>query len=154
MKTCFFIGHHDAPPEIQDKLDTVVEYLARICDVTDFVVGYHGDFDRMATTAVQKLKERRPEIYAYRLLAYFPGETEVFLPGSFDDFCYPEGMENFLPKYAIKKANQSMLNECDYLVTYVRRSGGNAADILRQARRLEKKGCVRVINLAEEVFDG
>lgn len=34
MNTCFFIGHRDAPSSIQEQLNEIVLYLAKLCDVT------------------------------------------------------------------------------------------------------------------------
>lgn len=150
MKTCFFIGHRDAPPILQERLEAAVEYLVRSCGVREFVVGYHGAFDRMATASVQRIKMNCPEICAYRLLPYFPGEHSVMVPEQFDGTYYPEGMEMVPRRFAIEKANQKMLAASDYLLAYVCRDGGNAAKLLRRAKSLEKRGGLRIINLAEK----
>lgn len=149
MNTCFFIGHHDAPLNLQERLNKTVEELARQYDVREFVVGYRGNFDQMATSAVQTVKRKRPELYAYRLLSYFPDQQMPPVPEFFDDNYYPLELVEVPRRYAIVKANQFMLEQCDYLVAYVNREGGNAGAILRRAKRMEKKGLLKVINLAE-----
>lgn len=153
MYTCFFIGHRDAPSAIQEKLNLTVEYLWRKCGVTQFVVGHHGEFDRMAINAVNQAKLQNPELYAYLLLErYIPHQsTSVFLPSYFDDYYLPNRIEFEHPRCVIEKANRKMLQQCDYLVAYVVRSGGNAAKILRSAKRMEKDG-LHVINLATDDF--
>lgn len=150
MKTCFFIGHHDAPLSLQERLNETVEELARKHDVSQFVVGHRGNFDRMATAAVQAVKRKKPELYAYRLLSYFPDKMTPPVPELFDDNYYPLELVEVPRRYAVVKANQFMLNQCDYLVAYVNREGGNAGALLKRAKRMEKKGLLKVINLAEQ----
>lgn len=150
MKSCFFIGHHDAPNSVQGRLNQEVERLVTMCDVTQFVVGYHGNFDHMATIAVQKVKARQSELYAYRLIPYHPAEVSVPIPELFDDTYYPFGLETVPRRYAIPRANRLALKKSDYLIAYVNWDGGNSAALLRRARTLEKKGDLKVINLAEK----
>lgn len=149
MYTCFFIGHRDAPSSVQIRLNAVVEKLVCRFDVSEFIVGYHGEFDRMATTAVQEAKKKHPELYAYRLLPYHPTECQLPIPEFFDDLYYPDGLETVPRRFSIKRANRAVLDESHYLVAYVSRDGGNAAELLRYARRLEKKGFLKIINLAD-----
>lgn len=80
MNTCFIIGHRDAPSYIQTQLDELLEYLVKFCDVSIFLVGYHGNFDTMATAAVQKAKRKYTELYLYRLLPSFPEMCSATLP--------------------------------------------------------------------------
>lgn len=151
MKTCFFIGHRNAPSNLQERLNAEVERLVKLCDVTEFIVGYHGDFDQMATAAVQRIKKQFPEIYAYRLLSYFPDEYSPPVPEFFDDIFYPEGMETVPKRFSIERANRKVLMEANYLIAFVCRDWGNSAKLLRNARSLEKKGVLQVINLAEGI---
>ena len=151
MYTCFFIGHRDAPSTLQQKLDETVDYLWRWCGVTEFIVGHHGNFDNMAVCAVEKAKACNPELDAYLLLETYTPHRRVYLPGCFDNYYLPDEIESVHPRYAIEKANRMVLRECDYLVAYVSRDGGNAAKILRSAKRQEKDG-LRIINLATDVF--
>lgn len=150
MKTCFFIGHRDAPESIQEQLDMQVEYLVKMCDVSEFIVGCHGAFDRMATAAVQKAKRNYPGIYAYRLLCYHPYDCPVPIPEYFDNTIYPDVLYDVPKRFAIEKANLFALRESDFLVSYVRWYGGNSGKLLEYARGMERRGSLRVINLAEQ----
>lgn len=149
MSTCFFIGHRDAPGFLQEKLNKTVQYLWRRCGVTEFIVGHHGSFDHMAVYAVEKAKADNPDLYAYLLLETYRARQTVSLPERFDSLYTPPELILGHPRYAIEKANRMMLRECDYLVSYVTHDGGNAAKILRAAKRLEKEGLI-IINLAQE----
>lgn len=152
MKTCFFIGHRDAPESIRAKLFEVVEHLTMENYVTDFIVGHYGDFDRMAISAVQQTICKYPEkeSLAVMLEPYLLDNRPIPpLPHYFDNYYYPEGLESVPKRYCVEKANQLALDQADYLVAYVKHEGGNAAKLLRRARRMEKKGYIKVINLAE-----
>lgn len=149
MKRCFLIGHRDAPWQLQERLDAVVEELVTAGEVSEFIVGRYGNFDRMATIAIQRAMERNPdrEITALVLEPYFPGEREILIPRGFRDFYYPEGMESVPARFCIEKANRKALEISDCLVAYVVRDGGNAAKLYRAAKRREKQGGIRVIEL-------
>ncbi len=146
--SCFFIGHHDAPDTIQEQLNEVVEFLIKHCGVTEFIVGYHGSFDRMAKIAVQKAKARRPEIWAKILQPYHPAECKLPIPDFFDGTYYPKNMEDVPRRFAIKRANQIAVDGSDFLIAYVRSSDGNASAILRRAQEMEKLNDIRIVNLA------
>ena len=152
MHTCFFIGHQDAPDSIQKRLNETAEHLVSHCRVTEFIVGHYGNFDRMAVIAVQRAIQGFPEkeVIAYLLEPYFPGDRQIIVPHYFEDIYYPAGMETVPKRFCIQRANQKALNSADYLVAYVCREGGNAAKLLRSAKRLERQGNMTVINIAQK----
>ena len=67
MKSCFFLGHRDAPESIRESLDDAIEGLITEYGVMKFFVGHYGRFDRIAQTALVRAKARHPEI-SVRLL--------------------------------------------------------------------------------------
>lgn len=152
MKTCFFIGHRDAPLALQKQLDEVVEKLASTNNVTHFIVGHRGSFDHMATSAIQKAKKYHPELCALRLIAYHPSERPAIIPELFDNIYFPLALAKCPRRFAIEKANQFVLSESDVLVCFVSRSGGNSAELLRKAVRMEKAGQIQIINLANSAL--
>lgn len=147
MNTCFFIGHHDAPRSIQDSLNAEVERLVKYHGVTEFIVGAYGNFDTMATIAVQKIKSKYPDLYAYRLLVYPPEHKRPILPALFDDLYYPLELFDIPKRFAISRANRLMIDQSAFLITYVHRDGGNAAGLLRHARARAKQGLLTIINI-------
>lgn len=151
MYTCFFIGHQDAPESILPKLLETLDTLVTKHYVTDFIVGHYGTFDRLAVSAVQQMICKYPEkeLIGEMLEPYLLDREPYFLPHYFDHFYYPERLESVPKRYCIEKANQLALDQADFLVAYVARDGGNAAKLLRRARRMEAKGYLRVINLAD-----
>ena len=152
MYTCFFIGHRDAPSVLEGQLYETVLHLVMKCHVDRFIVGHYGNFDAMATAAVQRVIREHPEkeILADMLEPYFPGDRDVRAPAFFDAIYYPEGLETVPRRYCIEKANQLALEESHYLVAYVARNGGNARKLLGRARRMAKQGGMKIINLADE----
>ena len=147
MKTCFFIGHRDAPESIRPAIAAAVENLITEHGVEEFVVGYHGNFDFFSRDAVAALKKTYPQIRLYLLTPYdapkgFYRQTEAF-----DSSIYPPGMENVPKRFAIVRANRYMVAHSDYLISFVYQPASNARNLLDYARRLEKAGKLHIIYL-------
>lgn len=147
IKTCFFIGHRDAPDSILPMLAQTVNRHITKYGVTEFVVGHYGAFDRLAARAVRDAKERYPEIILTMLLPYHPYDRPISTPKGFDNTFYPPGMEAVPKKVAIVRANRYMVEHIDHLIAYVWHSASNSREILDAARRRETRGLMHVINL-------
>ena len=89
MRTCFFIGHRDAPESLRSQLDEAIERHIMEYGVTDFIVGKYGNFDRMAAQTVQRAKQRYTNIRLTLLLAYYDPIQQSNLPPGFDGSLYP-----------------------------------------------------------------
>lgn len=137
-KSCFFIGHREAPESLYPELVQTVEQLIGQ-GVTDFYVGHYGNFDHLAARAVIEAKQQRPEVRLTMLLPYHPAERKVILPSGFDGSLYPPGMENIPRRFAIPRANRWMVEHCTYLVAYVTHSASNAGKVVEWGRIKEKK---------------
>ena len=153
MKSYFFIGHRDAPESVLSSLTIALERLIVEENVGYFYVGQYGSFDRMAALAVKQLKEKHPTISLYLVLPYHPAERPVPVPTGFDGTYYPEGMETVPKRYAIVRANKQLLNSSDWLIAYVCHPGSNARNLLEYAQRREKKGLIRILNLAGGTYE-
>lgn len=136
MATCTFFGHRDAPKEIERILKNIIIDLIERHDVDVFYVGDNGSFDRMVRKVLKLMKLDYPHIDYYVVLAYFPIKKEYDY-NDYLDTILPDDLENVPRKYAIHKRNKWMLNDADYVVTYVTRIYGGAAEFKRMA---EKKG--------------
>ena len=55
-KSCFFIGHREAGPEILPALEDAIEKHISENGVTEFIVGHYGGFDRLAAKALVSAK--------------------------------------------------------------------------------------------------
>lgn len=140
MKICTFFGHRDCPDIISKALYATVSDLIANHNVTCFMVGDSGNFDRLVLNALKKLHDIYPHIRYNVILAYFPhyGSTTD------EHTLYPEGFERVPAKFAISHRNEYMLNKADFVVVYVRHPAGGAANFARRAAARRKT----VINLA------
>ena len=143
MKTCFLMGHRDAPFMIREKLEKAIAAAITEYGVTEFVVGRYGAFDKMAAGCLAEVKKTHPEIRLVLLLPYHPSERTVVLPVGFDGSFYPPGMEAVPRRLAIVRGNEYMAKHCDLLIGYAVLQNSNPGRIMRKAR----PDCT-VVNLA------
>ena len=146
MASCFFIGHRNTPETLRPLLDEVVERHIIEYGVTEFVAGHYGRFDYMAADAVQRAKERYPNILLTLLLPYYPFPYDT---SDYDRTYYPEGLENVPKPYAIARANEHMIKTSEYLICYNAGLVGNTEKLVKKALRRQEKGEMHVENLAE-----
>ena len=145
METCTFFGHRECPDSIKTQLRTVLIDLMTSYDVDMFFVGNQGRFDAIVRGVLRELKKEYPQMrinYAV-VLAYFPGKQNE--DDDYSDTMLPEGIESVHPRYAISWRNNWMLQQSDYVVTYITHSWGGAAQYAAKAARQGKT----VINLAD-----
>ena len=149
MNSCFFIGHREANERLLPRLELVIDRLITEENVHYFYVGGYGGFDGVAATAVKRAKKKHPDITLMLVLPYHPAERPIEKPPGYDGTYYPEGLEKTPRPFAIVKANQLMVNSCEWLVCYVRHGASNSRNLLEYAQRREKKGLIQIINIAE-----
>ena len=147
MKTCFFIGHRDAPEALRPLLSDAVERHITQCGVTEFIVGHYGRFDAMAASAVRAAKQQHPEISLVLLIPYYPYPNDT---DGFDATFYPPGMETVPKPFAIVRTNEYMIRSAAYLLCYDRGQIGKTRDFVGLARQRERKGLIHSENLAEK----
>ncbi|NBI11227.1 hypothetical protein D1641_14600 [Colidextribacter sp. OB.20] len=145
-KTCFFIGHRDAPDSLAPELDALVERHITEYGVGEFVVGRYGGFDALAASAVKRAKARRPDVRLVCLRPYHPAERPEKTPSGFDGSFYPPGMERVPRKLAIVRANRYMVDTSDCLIAYAWHPG-NACELAEYAQRRAMRGLLRVVVL-------
>ena len=150
MKSCFFIGHREAPEQVLPALIEAVEKHIVDYSVKEFYVGSYGGFDHLAAKAVIAAKSLHPEIRLMLLLPYHPAERPVKIPTGFDGAFYPPHMESVPRRYAIVRANTHMIDTCDYLISYVWHPASNARNLLEHAILREQKGSLSITNLASQ----
>ena len=146
MKTCFFIGHRNAPETVRPLLDAAIERHIAEYGVTEFVAGHYGRFDYMAAAAVKAAKARHPDITLVLLLPYYPFPYDT---SDYDSTYYPSGLEDVPKPFAIVRANEYMIKTCEYLICYDAGLVGNTGRLVKKALRRQKKGEMHVENLAE-----
>lgn len=151
MKSCFFIGHHDAKAEVYPVLRAEVERHITEYGVTAFFVGHYGSFDHMAAQAVKEAKKYHPEVQLMMVLPYHPAIRPIEKPDGFDATYYPWEDENIPKRLAIIKTNRRIVDTCDYLITYAFHFLGGTGQIVKYARKREKRGLIHIENLAESL---
>lgn len=134
-KSCFFIGHREAGPEILPALEAAIEKHISEYGVTEFIVGHYGGYDRLAARALVAAKKCHPEIRLLMLIPYHPAECPVETPPGFDGTFYPPGMESVPRRFAIVRANRYMIDRSDYLISYVWHPASNARNLFDYARQ-------------------
>ena len=137
MPACTFFGHKDCPDTIRNKLQTVLVDLIVNHGVDMFYVGNQGQFDMIVQRVLRELKMDYPQINYAVVLAYMPGKRHVY--DDYSDTMFPEGIESVHPRYAISWRNNWMLQQADFVVTYVTHSWGGAAQFEKKARTLNRK---------------
>ena len=149
MKSCFFIGHREADERLLPTLTAAIERLITEEQVSFFYVGGYGGFDRIAATAVKRMKLHHPEITLMLVLPYHPGERSIETPYGFDGTYYPEVLEKVPRRYAIVRANEIMARQSDWLISYVRYGASNFRRILEYAQK-QGTACININDLLED----
>ena len=139
--SCFFIGHREANESLLPRLELEIERLITEKQVRYFYVGGYGGFDGIAATAVKRIKQKH--------LPYHPAERPIEKPPDYDGTYYPEGLEKTPRPFAIVKANQLMMDSCEWLICYMRHGASNSRNFLEYAQRREKRGLIQIINIGE-----
>lgn len=147
QKTCFFIGHRDAPESIIPILSAEVERHIVEYGISTFVVGRYGRFDSLAARTVIAAKAKHPNVMLALLLPYHPAERPVDIPTGFDETIYPSGLEKVPRRYAIVEANKAMIRQSDYLIAYVTHPASNASKFLSYAKRRELDSRIITTNI-------
>ena len=133
--TCTFFGHRDTSPTVKPLLRQVIIELIEQRGATRFYVGNQGNFDAMARSLLAELAQTYPIRYDV-VLAYLPKENDPSLDGSYT--ILPDGFENVPPRFAIDHRNRWMIDQSDYVVTYVHSPIGGAAKYKALAERKGK----------------
>lgn len=149
MASCFFIGHRETDASLLPKIKAAAERLIKQRQVSDFYVGMYGNFDRLAGEAVIQLKRDYSGVRLFLVLPYHPADRPIKAPPGYDGTFYPDGMEAVSRRYAIVKANRTMIVTCDWLIAHVTHTVSNAHNLFDYALRRQKKGLIHVVNLGD-----
>lgn len=141
---CFLTGHRDTSSDILPLLTAEIGRHIREQDVTEFVVGQYGGFDRLAAHALCRFKAEYPGLTLTLLCAYHPSERAVVLPEGFDGLWYPAGLEQVPRRFAIQRANRLTVEQSDYLIAGLRHPGSCTASLVRYALGRQRQGKLTV----------
>ena len=137
--TCTFFGHRYVPQKTEPTLrSTLIDLIENQC-VNLFYVGNHGDFDAMVRRVLRELSAKYPIKY-HIVLAYMPEKRGEFDTADYSDTILPEGIETVPKRFAINYRNKWMIEQSDFVVTYVVHDAvSGAAQFKRLAERKGKK---------------
>ena len=144
IKSCFLIGHRQAPEELFSALQRAVEDHITKDKAMEFIVGGYGEFDRLAAEVLRVAKDNHPQITLSLLLPYHPSERPIKKPEGFDATVYPPGMENVPRRLAIIRANRYVVDHVDFLLAYAWHTGSSTQKLVEYAKKREKRGLLKV----------
>lgn len=143
--TCTFFGHRYVPKEIEPTLRSTLIDLIENLGVDLFYVGNHGEFDAMVRRVLHELSAKYPITYRV-VLAYMPGKKNVFDAVDYSDTVLPEGIETVPKRLAINYRNRWMIEQSDFVITYVVHDAGVGA---AQFKKLAEQKGKTVAELSE-----
>ena len=145
--TCCFFGHRDAPDSIASHLEQILRQMIEANNITQFLVGHQGNFDRVVTRVLAKLQKEYPQIRCYIVLYRLPTKSSVEYPL---ETLYPEEIATVPPLFGIDRRNRWMLGCSDMIVAYIKSELGHASTYLRVAKKQGKS----YVNIADSTsFD-
>ena len=136
MSACTFFGHRDCPETIKPKLREMLVDLITNHGVDMFYVGNQGQFDAYVHRTLKAVQKEFPQIRYAVVLAYMPGQTTEC--DDYSDTMLPEGIEAVHPRFAISWRNDWMLRQSEYVITYITRTWGGAAQYAKKAETRRK----------------
>ena len=138
MSACTFSGHRDCPSSVKPKLREVLVDLIENHAVDMCYVGQQGAFDGIVRSVLKELVPIYPHIRYAVVLERLPTKRNEFDTRDYSDTMLPEGIETVHPRFAISWRNKWMIKQSDYVVTYITRSWGGAAQFAELAEKQKK----------------
>ena len=139
MSTCSFFGHshlYEQSEEIAQKLRQIIIDLIEK-GVDTFYVGNHGEFDILSSKIASDLRTLYPHIQVVVVLCY-PNELQ-YLKCSFTDFLMPSEVEVAPKRACIVKRNHWVVDNSDYVVSYIKYKIGGAYSVVQYAQKHKKQ---------------
>ena len=146
MSICTFFGHRDCSDAIKPMIKKAIKTLIDTCGVKYFYVGNHGRFDVLVLQALRELQKDYTDL-SYSVVC--SSLTKKMIYYNENETCIPEGVEAVPKRFAISFCNQWMLKKASYVVAYVTRTWGGAAQFVQKAEKAHKT----VIYLSPEMYE-
>ena len=141
LNKCCLSGHSKIyDSSIERNLYYQAEELITKHNVEEFFVGNYGDFDRISTKVINKLKLKHP----VKLILVIPyltkeiNENKNYYQNNFDEICIADISNNTPKKLQIIKSNEYMINKSNFLLCYVNNNWGGAYNTLKYAKQKSK----------------
>ena len=127
-KVCSAFGHSKLYEDISSRVYEAVEAAVEQ-GYTEFLTGDMGEFDRVFSGAVRKVKKKHPAIKLICVKPYVTKEmreNKEYYYKEFDEIVIPEICEMSHFKAAITKRNQWMIDNSDLILLYTFKKYGGA----------------------------
>ncbi len=141
-KVCVAFGHREIFCEISKQLLLLIEELIVCHGVVEFWTGGMGEFDAAFSSAVRKIKQKYPHVKLLLIKPYRSVEMNTnrnYYTQMYDEVVIPQAVAGVHPKAAITKRNRWMVDQCDFMITFVHRNAGGAYATKKYAVRKGKQ---------------
>ena len=139
-KACCGFGHRNIFENINEKLDNVIDTaIQKGCDV--FYTGAMGEFDRLFSSAVRRVKKDHPNIKLICVKPYCTNDINTdrdYYAAMYDAVIIPDELAGIHYKAAIKARNRWMIGNSDVVIAYTIRDHGGAYEALQYAHKKNK----------------
>jgi len=136
--TVTFCGHSDFSFKDSDKeklKDLLIKLVVKF-PTCKFYLGGYGNFDALCFSTLKEIKKDFPNIELIFITPYLNnnyGKLNL-AKNQYDNIIFPP-LENSLPKFAISKRNEWMVDNSDLLIAFVHHGFGGASKTLDYAKR-------------------
>ena len=151
--TVSFFGHsriYNHNP-IEEQLETLIRKLLNEKEYVDFLIGKNGDFDRIVSSVIRRIKwNYRDDNSCHVLVLPYPTaeyrDNEEYYHDYYDEveICGSSAAVHF--KVAIQTRNREMVDRSDLVICFVERKSGGAYQTIQYAEKQGKE----IINIAED----
>lgn len=135
MKFCCGFGHRNVSENIEEKLLLAVHNAVQDgCEV--FYTGAMGDFDRLFSSAVRRVRSSYPHIRLICVKPYFTRDLHTnreYHAALYDNVIIPPELTGVHYKAAIPLRNRWMVEHSDLILSYLVRNSGGAFQAVRYA---------------------
>ena len=120
--TCTFFGHASFIKSIEEELKLKITSLINQ-GVSQFYVGNNGLFDLTVQTILAELSRKRTDFNYSVVLSRL---NEASLTKDQSKTLFPYGLEKSLPRFAISKRNEWLIDNSDLVVCFVTHNYSNS----------------------------
>lgn len=140
IKSCCGFGHKEINEDINDKLYYIINQLANN-GCKNYYCGANGMYDEIFSSAVSNIKKSFPNIRLIYVKTHFKKDFYKygnFLYNLYDEMIIPTELTDINYKLAIKNRNQWMIEQCDFIIGYIKHNYGSAFDAIKYAKEKGK----------------
>lgn len=152
LKRCCFAGHNETyGDEVKRKIKEIAIKLIEEEGVAEFWVGNYGGFDRCVALAIREVKKEYGHVKLVLVLPYLTKAVSDYKEEyyeKYDEIVVADMPEKTPARLKIIKANEYMVDNCDFLVCNVEHPWGGAEKTVDCAKRKGRE----IYNLAKGSF--